>query len=348
MRPEDILKPTPAGVCCERGGFHIDPTRPVERALITHGHSDHARAGHGAVLATQETLDLMRLRYGDNFAGATQAIRYGESVTLGGVRVTFHPAGHVLGSAQIAVAANGLTIVASGDYKDVADPTCTPFELVRCDVFITEATFGLPVFRHGKPDAEIAKLLHSVAVFPERAHLVGAYSLGKAQRVIALIRQAGYKRPIYLHGAMEKITRYYQSRGIDLGQVELVTGAKKAELGGTITLCPPSATNELWSRRFPDPVTAFASGWMRVRARARQGGIALPLVISDHADWDGLTATIAATGASEIWVTHGQEDALVHWCVTSGRKARPLDIVGYGDEDESDGGVDTSGEARAG
>ena len=182
MRPEDILGLTPAGLCCKRGGFHIDPTRPVERALITHAHSDHARAGHGAVLATQETLDMMRLRYGENFAGATQAIRYGETVRLDGATVTFHPAGHVLGSAQIAVEAEGLRIVASGDYKDVPDPTCAPFELVPCDVFITEATFALPVFRHGDPGGEIAKLLHSVALFPDRAHLVGAYSLGKAQR----------------------------------------------------------------------------------------------------------------------------------------------------------------------
>src|ERR1700683_3718379 len=169
MRPEDILVPTPAGVCCKLGAFHIDPTRPVERALITHAHSDHARAGHGAVLATQETLDLMRLRYGENFAGSTQAAAYGESVALGGVNVTFHPAGHVLGSAQIAVEANGLRVVASGDYKNVADPTCAPFELVPCDVFITEATFALPVFRHGDPGAEIAKLLRSVALFPDRA-----------------------------------------------------------------------------------------------------------------------------------------------------------------------------------
>jgi putative mRNA 3-end processing factor len=335
MRPEGILLPTPAGVCCKLGGFHIDPTRPVDKAVITHGHSDHARAGHGAVLATQETLDLMRLRYGEGFAGSTQAIRYGESVDLGGARVTFHPAGHVLGSAQVAVEANGLRIVASGDYKTVADPTCAPFELVPCDVFITEATFGLPVFRHGDPDVEIAKLLRSVALFPERAHLVGAYSLGKAQRVIALIRKAGYDKPIHLHGAMEKITRYYEQRGIDLGRVELARGAKKAELAGTITLCPPSALKEIWSRRFPDPVTCFASGWMRVRARARQHLVELPLVISDHADWDGLTATIAATGASDIWVTHGQEEALVHWSVTRGLQARPLDIVGYGDEDEA-------------
>jgi putative mRNA 3-end processing factor len=334
MRPEDILALTPAGICCERGGFHIDPTRPVARALITHAHSDHARAGHGAVLATQETLDLMRLRYGENFAGSTQAVRYGESMRLDAATVTFHPAGHVLGSAQIAVEADGLRIVASGDYKNIPDPTCPPFELVRCDVFITEATFALPVFRHGDPGGEVAKLLRSVALFPERAHLLGAYSLGKAQRVIALLREAGYGSPIYLHGAMESITRYYESRGIDLGELRPVRGADKAQLTGSITLCPPSALSDFWARRFPDPVNVFASGWMRVRARARQRGVSLPLVISDHADWDGLTTTVAATGAGEIWVTHGQEDALVHWCATRGLKARPLDIVGYGEEDE--------------
>jgi putative mRNA 3-end processing factor len=343
MRPEDLLVPTPSGLCCKRGGFHIDPTRPVEKAVITHGHSDHARAGHGAVLATQETLDLMRLRYGENFAGTTQAIRYGESVALDGARVTFHPAGHVLGSAQVAVEANGLRIVASGDYKDVPDPTCSPFELVPCDVFITEATFGLPVFRHGDPDAEIRKLLHSVALFPERAHLIGAYSLGKTQRVIALIRNAGYDKPIYLHGALESITRYYEGRGVALGELRTARNAGKAELAGAIALCPPSALKELWSRRFPDPVTSFASGWMRVRARARQRGVELPLVISDHADWDGLTATIAATGASKVWVTHGQEDALVHWSVMRGLQARPLAIVGYGDEDETDGTSQAAG-----
>lgn len=345
MRPQDILTPVASGLCCKPGGFHIDPVRPVERAVITHGHSDHARAGHGAVLATQETLDMMRLRYGENFAGSTQAIRYGEEIRLGDVTVKCHPAGHVLGSAQIAVTCRDTRIVASGDYKDAPDPTCPPFELVPCDVFITEATFGLPVFRHGDAADEVKKLLASVALFPERAHLVGAYSLGKAQRVIALLRQAGYDAPIYLHGAMEKITGYYQSRGIELGELRSVKGMKKAALAGTITLAPPSATTDLWTRRFPDPVTAFASGWMRVRARARQRGVELPLVISDHADWDGLTATIGATGASEIWVTHGQEDALVHWCQGKGLKARPLDLVGYGDEEESEAPI--QGEAEA-
>jgi putative mRNA 3-end processing factor len=340
IRPQDILVPSASGVCCKLGGFHIDPTRPVERAIITHAHSDHARTGHGAVLATQETLDLMRLRYGANFAGSTQALPYGESINLAGATITLHPAGHVLGSAQVAVEADGLRVVASGDYKNIADPTvdptCAPFELVRCDLFITEATFALPVFRHGEPHAEIAKLLHSLTLFPERAHLVGAYSLGKAQRLIALLRQAGYNPPIYLHGAMEKITNYYVERGIALGELRLARGATKPNLAGTITICPPSALNDLWTRRFPDPLAAFASGWMRVRARARQQGVALPLVISDHADWDGLTATIAATGASEIWVTHGQEDALIHWCATRGLKAHPLDIVGYGDEEDEE------------
>jgi len=348
MRPEELLTPTPSGVCCQTGGFHIDPTRPVDKAVITHGHSDHARPGHGAVLATEETLDLMRLRYGENFAGTTQVANPGETMKLGGATVTFHPAGHVLGSAQVAVESKGCRIVASGDYKDVADPTCAPFELVPCDVFITEATFGLPVFRHGDPQGEIARLLHSVSVFPERAHLVGAYSLGKAQRMIALVRQGGYDRPIYLHGAMEKITHYYVSRGIDLGELRPVRGTDKAELAGAIALCPPSSLQDLWARRFPDPVPCFASGWMRVRARARQRGVELPLVISDHADWDGLTRTIATTGASEIWVTHGQEDALVHWSKSRGLKARPLAIVGYGDEDETDGTTDgATGETPA-
>jgi putative mRNA 3-end processing factor len=190
----------------------------------------------------------------------------------------------------------------------------------------------------------------SVALFPERCHLVGAYSLGKAQRVIALIRAAGYDEPIYLHGAMETITGYYASR-IALGELRAVRDARKADLAGAIALCPPSALQDRWSRRFPDPVTAFASGWMRVRARARQRGVELPLVISDHCDWDGLTATIAATGAADIWVTHGAEDALVHWCRTRGLRARPLHMIGYGEEDEdgsdgagSDGAADPDGQ----
>jgi len=342
MQAADVLVPSRSGVFCKLGVFHIDPTDAVDTAVITHAHSDHARAGHRKVLATQETLDLMRLRYGDDFAGSAQAIAYGQTLRIGGTNVTLHPAGHVLGSAQVLIEVKGLRIVASGDYKNVDDPTCSPFEPLKCELFITEATFGLPIFRHAEPQAEIGKLLHSVALFPERAHVVGAYTLGKAQRLIALLRHAGYEKPIYLHGAMEKFTRYYQQRGIDLGDVQLVKTLAKSDLAGSITLCPPMSLHEIWSRRFPDPVTCLASGWMRVRARARQHLLQLPLVISDHADWAGLTRTIGQTGASEVWVTHGQEDALVHWSIAQGLRARPLDIIGYGEEDDADAGNESN------
>ncbi|WP_035715638.1 ligase-associated DNA damage response exonuclease [Azorhizobium doebereinerae] len=334
MRPEDLLCPSPKGLYSPAGDFYVDPVRAVPRALITHGHSDHARRGHGQVLATRETLDLMALRYGANFAGATQALAYGESVDINGVRVTAHPAGHVLGSAQMALDWRGLTIVASGDYKDAADPTCAPFAPVRCHVFISEATFGLPVFRHPDAAAETAKLVNSVGLFPERAHILGAYSLGKAQRMMALLRQAGHAAPLYVHGALTEITDYYEAKGMALGPIRPVKGVAKAELAGAIVIAPPMALTDVWTRNFPDPVTAFASGWMRVRARARQRGIELPLVVSDHADWDGLTASVAATGCEELWVTHGAEDALVHWAGTRGLRARPLHMVGYAEEDE--------------
>jgi putative mRNA 3-end processing factor len=336
MRPEDLLCPSPAGLCCPLGDFHIDPVRPVARALITHGHSDHARPGHGQVLATPETLAIMEARMGPGFAGSTQATRYGERLQIGNVAVTFHPAGHVLGSAQIAVEGSGLRIVASGDYKRQADPTCAPFEPIACDVFITEATFGLPVFRHPPADGEIAKLLASLAQFPERAHLVGAYSLGKAQRVIRMLRDAGYERTIYLHGAMERLCRLYEDLGVALGPLAPATvdGGRKGEFAGAVVICPPSEIAERWARRFPDPVACVASGWMRIRQRAKQAGVELPLVLSDHADWDELTATIAEIDPAEVWVTHGREEALVRWCALRGTPARPLHMVGYEEEAE--------------
>ncbi len=347
MRPEDLLISTPQGLYSPAGDFHVDPTRPVARAVITHGHSDHARAGHGAVLATAETLDIMAIRYGADFAATRQAASFGERVEVNGVGITLHPAGHILGSAQVAIDWRGLRIVASGDYKPGADPTCTPFEPVRCDVFISEATFGLPVFRHPDPAQEIAKLTDSLALFPERAHLVGAYPLGKAQRVIALLRAAGHDRTIWLHGAMEKLTAYYAGRGIGMGDVRPAREAAAAERAGAVVVCPPSAMSDVWSRRFPDPVTAFASGWMRIRARARQNGVELPLIVSDHADWDDLQSSILSTGCSELWVTHGQEDALVHWALLAGLRARPLHLVGYGEE-EAEAAAPEAGAAPSG
>ena len=336
LRSTEILTQTPQGLYCPLGDFHVDPLRPVDRALITHGHSDHARSGHRSVLATRETLLIMGLRYGEDFAGARQAAPLREDIRIGDVTVRFTPAGHVLGSAQIVIEAGGTRVVVSGDYKRARDPTCLPYEVIPCDVFITEATFGLPVFRHPDTRDEVRKLLDSVALFPERAHIVGAYALGKAQRVMALIREEGYGEPIYLHGAMERLTEFYKSEGVELGDTPKVAGTARGSLGGAIVMCPPSSLQDLWSRRFPDPVSCFASGWMRVRARARQKGVELPLVISDHSDWDDLCGTILETGAGEVWVTHGQEDALVHWCETRGIRARPLHMLGYGDEAEAE------------
>ena len=243
------------------------------------------------------------------------------------------PAGHVLGSAQIVLEYRNTRIVVSGDYKRRPDPTCAPFEPCACDVFITEATFGLPVFRHPPDSQEIDKLLHSLALFPERCHLVGVYALGKCQRVLALLRRAGYQEPVYLHGALVGLTELYESLGVPLGPVLPALGVARDVLKGRIVLAPPAATVDLWSRRLPDPLVAMASGWMRVRQRAKARGVELPLVISDHADWDELTATIEEVAAEEIWVTHGREEALVHYATQKGYSARALALVGF-EEDE--------------
>ncbi len=339
MDPREIVTPRPAGLYAPLADAYLDPVRPVDRAIITHGHADHARAGHGAVLATPETLAIMEARYGRDFCGRRQALPYGETLKIDGLNLTLHPAGHVLGAAQAAFEAGGARVVASGDYKRRRDPTCPAFEPIPCDVFITEATFALPVFRHPATDGEIAKLIASVALFPERTHLVGAYALGKAQRVIALLREAGWDKPIYLHGALIALTRLYEKLGVALGDLRPVSGAAKQDLEGAIVLCPPSAIQTPWARRFNDPVTAFASGWMRVRARARQRGVELPLVISDHGDWDELTQTIKDTEASEIWITHGEPEALAHWCALNQIRAKPLHLVGYGDEEEGEGKI---------
>ncbi len=334
IAPETWLKITPEGLYCTPGDFFIDPMRPSKRAVITHGHADHARFGHEHVLATEETLAIMQLRYGFDSGKHKQAAIYGEQLTVGDVKVTFVPAGHILGSAQLILEHAGSRIIVSGDFKRRRDPTCPPFVPYPCDVFVTEATFGLPVFRHPPDSTQIAKLLHSVNLYPERSHLVGAYALGKCQRIICLLREAGYHDTIYLHGALMNMCILYQSHGIDLGSIEPLPEKEKEGMKGKIVMSPPSALNDRWSRRLPDPVTALASGWMTVRARARQKGVELPLVISDHADWDELTQTIRDIQPQELWVTHGREDALVYYAKQLGIKARPLDLHGYDDEDD--------------
>jgi putative mRNA 3-end processing factor len=326
---ESWLRPEAAGLYCEPGGFYIDPHEAVEKAVITHGHSDHARGGHQSVLATTETIDIMRVRLGEG--RARQAIKLGEHVRLGDVDVWLAPAGHILGSAQVVMEYQGQRAVVSGDYKRRADPTCAGFEVVPCDLFVTEATFALPVFVH-EPDAvEIGKLLASLRTFAERTHQVGVYGLGKCQRLIKLLRNAGYDETIWLHGAMKPLCDLYVGRGVDLGNLRLVGDATDS-LAGKIVLCPPSAIGDRWSRRFADPIPAFASGWMRIRARARQRGVELPLIISDHADWPELVQTIRDVGAGEVWITHGRDDALSLQCHAMGLKALALAMVDFEEE----------------
>ncbi|MBV8119839.1 MAG: ligase-associated DNA damage response exonuclease [Alphaproteobacteria bacterium] len=332
-RPETWIRATPAGLYCEPGDFHIDPSRPVPRAVITHGHGDHARPGNGEVLATPETIAIMQARYGDGAGANLQPLSYNETLTVGEVGVRLMPAGHVLGSAQVVLDYGASRVVVSGDYKRRPDPTCLPFEPVNCDLFITEATFGLPVFRHPPDDREIDKLLHSLSLFPDRCHLVGVYALGKCQRLLALLRRAGYEAPVYLHGGLLGLTALYERLGVALGPVLPATGVPREALKGRIVLAPPSAAAEPWSRRLPDPLVAQASGWMRVRQRAKASGVELPLVISDHADWDELTQTLDDVGANEVWVTHGREEALVYYATKKGYRARALALTGF-EEDE--------------
>jgi putative mRNA 3-end processing factor len=326
------IEPFPEGIYVKPADAWVDPSQPKTRALVTHGHADHARGGHEKVWATPETLSIMDCRYGEQ-AGACP-VAYGEVVRIGEVDVSFVPAGHVLGSAQIVLEYNGERVVVSGDYKRRPDPTCLPFEPVPCDIFITEATFGLPVFRHPDTTAEIDRLLLRLSENPDRCILIGAYALGKAQRLMMELRGRGYHEPIYIHGALQRLCDLYKEHGIALGELRPATEAKKEELKGKVVVAPPGALNDRWSRRLPDPITAMASGWMRVRQRAVQRNVELPLIVSDHADWDELTTTIQELAPREVWITHGREDALKHWCMTRQIKAHELNLVGYEDEDD--------------
>jgi putative mRNA 3-end processing factor len=336
------IRPEPHGIHVVPADTWIDPSRAVAHALVTHGHADHARGGHGETVATPETLAIMELRYrtgAEDDAGEIPhravPVAYGETIRLkGGVDATYIPAGHVLGSAQILLEHAGERVIVTGDYKRRPDPTCPPFVVTRCDIFITEATFGLPLFTHPPIADEMAKLLGRLAAHPDRCVLVGAYALGKAQRVIAELRAAGHHETIYLHGALEKMCRLYGEFGVDLGPLKLVSEATKDEMRGNVVVAPPSALNDRWSRRLPEPITAMASGWMRVRQRARQRNVELPLVISDHADWGELTRTVEEVNPAETWITHGREEALLRWHQLHQRKARALALVGYEDEDD--------------
>lgn len=340
MQADLWLRPTAEGLYCEPADCYIDAVSPVDRAIVTHGHADHAIAGHHWVIATAPTVAIMQTRYGQDMASHITSLAYYQPWRLGDkqdpVTLTLFPAGHILGSAQVLLEYRNTRVVVSGDYKRSEDPTCLPFEPIECDVFITEATFALPVFRHPPLRDEIKRLTDSLTLFPDRCHLIGVYALGKCQRVILALRESGYNKPIYLHGAQVKLCELYESMGIQLGElipVSEVTNIK--DLAGEIVLAPPSALNDRWSRKLPKVRTSMASGWMQIRARARQRQVELPLVVSDHSDWPQLIETITQVNPKEVWITHGREDALLRQLNLMGINARALRLIGY-DEDAAD------------
>jgi putative mRNA 3-end processing factor len=314
----DFLEVTASGLYCAAGDFYVDPWQPVPRALITHAHADHARAGSEAYLAAAEGLPVLRARLS---ADATiETLRYGEQRRIGNVDVSFHPAGHVLGSAQIRIVGNGATTVVSGDYKLAPDPTCAAFEPVRCDVFVTESTFGLPIFRWD--DSHVT--MRAIAAWWQanretgEASVLFAYALGKAQRVMAGLTDVGatLPGPVYCHGAIERINDAYRAAGVVLPPtLPVAATASGHAFVDALILAPPSAQGTPWMRRFEPCRTAFASGWMAIRGTRRRRNLDRGFVLSDHADWPGVNAAIAASGAGDIRVTHGYAAELVR-CLT--------------------------------
>ena len=313
---------------------YIDPSKPVENAIITHGHADHAKPGHKNVLATKETINIMKIRYGENCAQNFQELKLNKSLKIDDVKITFYPAGHILGSVQVLAEYKGEKINFTGDYKTKNDKTCENFEPVRCHTLVTEATFGLPVFQHPNEHNEIKKLLRSLELFPNRPHIVGVYALGKAQRIIGLLRQQKYDKEVFIHGALEKLCNYYVEEKIFLGKLLKTNLKDKKEYQGQIILAPPSAIKNVWSRKFEDPIICQASGWMSIKQRAKQSLVELPLIISDHADWNELTHYIKLTGAENVYVTHGREEAIVHWCKMNQINGLALSLSGREDEED--------------
>jgi len=323
-----LLRMTDAGFYCEAGGFHIDPWQPVERALITHAHGDHARTGNGAYLAAIEGLPLLRARLAPD--ARIETLRYGETRRIGAVDVSFHPAGHVLGSAQIALRRGGDHVVVSGDYKLAPDPTCAPFEPVACDTLITESTFGLPIYRWDDPDVTLRSILHwwEDNRAAGRASVLFAYALGKAQRVlVGLARLAGpLPGPVYTHGAVERINAAYREAGVALPPTTRVVEAPAAtRWSDALIVAPPSARGSRWLTRFDPVSTAFASGWMAIRGTRRRASLDRGFALSDHADWPGLNAAIEASGAARVLVTHGYRDELTRWLNEHGRHAEAVE-----------------------
>ena len=321
------------GLYCNAGDFHIDPWQPVRRAVITHAHGDHARWGCERYLCSREGAGVLRSRVGPD--ADIRAVDWGEPVDMHGVRVSLHPAGHILGSAQVRVEHRGEVWVASGDYKTAPDATCTPFELVRCHTFITESTFGLPIYRWA-PEAQV---FAEVRAWWEanrelgRASVLFAYALGKAQRLLAGLADANIG-PIYTHGAVERLNRDYREAGVRIAGTTYAGSLPKGHrFGGSLIIAPPSAAGSTWMRRFGELSTGFASGWMRVRGIRRRRAVDRGFALSDHVDWPSLLAAVEGTGAERVWVTHGTREPLVRLLTERGVEARAIASQWKGEED---------------
>ena len=332
--PGDLVDARPQGLYCPPGDFYIDPWAPVDRAVITHAHSDHARTGHAHYLAHADSAAILRRRLGEDIT--LQTLAYGESIEHRGVRLSLHPAGHVLGSAQVRLEHGGRVWVASGDYKLEADGTCAPFEPVRCDTFITESTFGLPIYRWPSQAALFAGIdaWWRANAAAGRASLLYAYALGKAQRLLHGVDAS--IGPIVAHGAVEPLNAIYREAGVPLPPTFHAAdpALDKAALSRALVIAPPSAARSPWIRRFgADPSDAFASGWMQLRGTRRRRGVDRGFVVSDHADWPGLMAAIRGTGAERVFVTHGSVATMVRWLGEQGLQAQAF-ATEYGDEEE--------------
>ncbi len=330
-----LLTLTPDGLYCEAGDFHIDPWRPVARAVITHAHGDHAQWGSRRYFTAAEGVGVLRARLGPD--AAIHGVAWGEVVERRGVRVSLHPAGHILGSAQVRIEHRGEVWVVTGDYKTERDPTCAPFEPLRCHTLVTESTFGLPIYRW-RPQAEIFAEIDGWwrgNVAAGRTSVLFAYALGKAQRLLAGVDAS--IGPILLHGAMARFTRAYREAGVALPEARWADDAAiKATKGAALVLAPPSAQGSSWMRRFDPSSTAFASGWMQIRGARRRQALDRGFAISDHADWDGLLATVRETGAERMWVTHGYSAILARWLREQG-----LDASAVATRWEGEGGADS-------
>ncbi len=331
MKRGRLISLTKKGLFCERGGFYIDPWKPVDHAVVTHAHADHAYRGSRNYLVAKPGESLARIRLDPEATISSQ--EYGEIVTINGVKLSFHPAGHILGSAQVRVEFKGEVWVISGDYKLTPDPTCTPFEIVKCNFFITEATFGLPIYRWPRPAQVFEEMSDWWRRNQERdkASVIFAYSLGKAQRVLNGID--GSIGRIYTHGAVERLTQAYREGGIDLPSTTYAGSVtNKKEFAGSLIVAPPSAQASTWLRRFGSQSTGFASGWMMVRGARRQRAIDRGFVLSDHADWPELMTAIEAAGAETVYVTHGFSTEVVRWLRENGMNAEPLKTQFVGDD----------------